>query len=313
MTTEHELRDLLRAEAEGPAHPADWDHVVGRGRRHRRAARLRTAAVLGGLGAAVVVAAAALTDLGDGSTTVVVDQPATTSTTAPAPTSQALQLDGEADARAVGVYVTINLAPADPSTGFDPCEAARPSVTETASDVVVRVVGAADSDQPWADCQSSPFSGWATIELTDPLGTRRLIDGRDGREIPAISATDLLFPTWLPAPFDLEHWDEGGGETGLVDRTFSWMKGDLFVGVRNAPLEDTVPLGASPGDGCVGDPIPVRGAQGSLCRGTNGSFTLMWDEGGWRRQIELGPVSDNVAPFTVDDVLAIADGLEPLA
>jgi hypothetical protein len=39
----------------------------------------------------------------------------------------------------------------------------------------------------------------------------------------------------------------------------------------------------------------------------------MRDEGGWRRQLELGPVSDNVAPFTVDDVLAIADGLEPLA
>jgi hypothetical protein len=272
----------------------------------------RTAALLGGASAVLVLTLLLSACSDDGGPEGATEE-STTSTTAPATTSHALQLDGPADARAVGVYVTINLAPAVAPDGFDPCDEARPAVTETATDVVVHVVPATESDQPWAQCQATAFSGWATIELLDPFGTRRLIDGRDGHEVPVISATDLLFPTWLPAPFELDHWDEAGGETGFVDRSFSWIHDDLFVTVRNAPLEGTVAFGDNPGDGCTGDPITVRGQQGSLCGGPDGSYVLMWDEGGWRRQIDLGAFPDGDADFTVDDLLAVADGLEPLA
>jgi len=311
MTTDTELRDLLVGAAGGPTEP-DWDGVVRRGRHHRRVARVRLA---GGAAAAIVA-------LGLGSllidrqeaTTVVVDQPEATTTTVSPPTiGPGVSYPIGADARASGVFVTISIEAADPPTGFDPCQDRLPIVVENADSVVVAVRDRYDAPttSAWAACQSSAFSGWGTIELATPLGARRLLD-ENGREIPVIDNADLLFPTFVPAPFVLEAWDELGGEP-LVDRTFSWSADDLHLSIRNAPLEGSVPLGQNPGDGCPeGEPVMVRAAQGALCTAERGGFVLLWDEGGWRRQVELGPVSDNVSPFTFEDLMAVVEGLEPL-
>jgi hypothetical protein len=313
MTTDRELRDLLNDEAGAPPrNTAPWDDIVRRGRHHRRVTRVRTGIAAGGLAALAVIA---LTDLGRENDQGVVandpDDTATTTTTASSvtvPTSV-----DQVVARVSGVFVTIAISPSDPPTGFDPCTEQQPVVEETTDDVRVAVVTAdPGSNARWAGCQASPFSGWATIELTDPLGTRRLIDAHDGLEVPVIDNVNLLFPTGVPAPFDITRWDESSGTGGLTDRTFSWSQDDLFLSVRNAPLEQPVPFGDNPGDGCSGDPITIRGAEGRVCQSGKGSFVLLWDEDGWRRQIEMGPLSDNVSPFTLEDAMAVADSLEPL-
>ena len=65
MTTDHELHDLLSADADGPIiSPAAWDDVVRRGTRRRRTTRIRTGLVAGGLAALVAVAAVSIADPG---------------------------------------------------------------------------------------------------------------------------------------------------------------------------------------------------------------------------------------------------------
>jgi len=323
MTTDTDLRDVLTTAADGPARsPAGWDDIVRRGRRHARVARAQRLTA-GGLLVAVLLLALSGGPFGtDDRRDVVATEPdgstvptAVTSTTHPDGLDPALP--DLRSARSNGAFVTLIINPADPAVGFDPCTDGSAVVTETATTVTVRVQRHYETPGRqiwWAACQASPFSGWATIELAAPLGGRRLIDAMDGLEIPVIDSANLLFPTVLPEPFDITHWDEFGGETGLVDRTFSWSADDLHVSVRTAPLEgsDPIPLGSNPGDGCSGEPVTVRGFDGALCRAEGGGFVLLWDEEGYRRQIELGPVSDNPSPFTLDDLFAIADGLEPL-
>jgi hypothetical protein len=322
MTTDTELRDLLSGAAHGPAAP-DWEGVVRRGRHHRRQNRIRTGLAGGVVTVVAALGAVTIADLGRNERTgVVADAPDGSTTTTPAPTTTLSRLGplGPAirtDARVSGSFVTILIDASDPTAGFDPCASLRPKVTESATAVVVEIVDSTNvGAEQWAACQASPFSGWATVELTDPLGSRPLFGstGDAAPEIPVIDNANLLFPTVLPAPFDITHWDEFGGETGLVDRTFSWSADDLHVSVRTAPLEgsDPIPFGSNPGDGCSGEPVTVRGFDGALCRAEGGGFVLLWDEGGYRRQIELGPVSDNASPFTLDDLFAIADGLGPL-
>lgn len=324
MTTHQDLRDLLSTEADGPTlSPVGWNDIVQRGRRHRRVARARQGLAAGGLLVLVAMVALTLgqlhtddqqgvvTNQPDGTAGRTVDHPPTTAM----PAAVGAALPDLRSARASGVFVTLIINPFDARAGIDPCTQESAVVVETPTEVTVRVQPHYEVPEHqvwWAACQASAFSGWATIELTDPLGTRRLTDAADGLEIPVIDNADLLFPTWVPTPFDIAHWDEMGGEV-LVDRTFSWSQSDLTLNVRNAPLETSVPLGQNPGDGCTGDPVTVRGTQGSLCQSARGSsFTLMWDEGGWRREIDLGPVSDNTSPFTRSDVMAIADSLKPL-
>ena len=322
MTTDTELRDLLSGAAHGLASP-DWEGVVRRGRHHRRRSRIRTGLAAGVATVVATLGAVTAADLGRNNRTgVVADAPDGSGTTTPGPTTTLPKLGPldpavRTDARVSGVFVTILIDASDPTTGFDPCASRRPKVTESVTAVVIEIVDTTDvGAERWAACQASPFSGWATVELADPLGSRPLFGstGDATSEIPVIDNADLLFPTALPAPFDLRRWDEFGGETGLVDRTFAWSADDLHVSVRSAPLEgsEPIPFGSNPGDGCSGTPVEVRGYDGALCQAERGGFVLLWDEGGYRRRIELGPVSDNTSPFTVDDVFAIADGLEPL-
>ncbi len=212
MTTDRDLRDLLSTEADGPTRSAaGWDDVLQRGRRHRRVVRARQGLAAGGV--AVIVALVALT-LGqlhtDDQQGVVTNQPDSTTRpavddapTTPRPAGLAALPDLRS-ARASGVFVTLIINPSDPSAGVDPCTQESALVVETATDVTVRIQNHRELHEHqvwWAACQSSAFSGWATVELTDPLGTRRLIDAGDGLEIPVIDNADLLFPTWIPAPF----------------------------------------------------------------------------------------------------------------
>lgn len=316
MTTDTELRDLLSAAADGPAAP-DWDGVLRRGRHHRRRNRIRAAvAACGVVGLGVLGVTSALGLIDDDRQGVVADAPDGT-TTPPAP-STTLPPFGPLDpairtnARVSGAFVTVLVDPADPTTGFDPCVSRRPKVTETETAVVVETVDATNViAERWAACQSSAFSGWATVELTDPLGSRPLFGSTSNGapEIPVIDNANLLFPTVLPEPFDITHWDEFSQATyegaPVGNWTFAWTAGDLVLNIGRWD-----PDGEHP-EGCAdGEQVEVRGSAGHLCTAAS-SALLSWSDGRSFRTIELVDVSDQ-ALLPDLDVLAIADGLEPL-
>ena len=216
-------------------------------------------------------------------------------------------------ARAVGVFVTVIGVPSDPTTGFDPCVDRHPRITESPEQVTVELEPASmSSGQPWAACQASPFSGWGTIELTDPLGSRRLVDASDGQQIQVVDNTDLVFPTELPAPFDVEHWDEFAQvtpqELAVHERewTFSFVKDDLVLNVG------WWSLGGEHPDGCAdGETVDLHGLTGALCT-SESSALLSWADGDSMRTIELVDVGGEPLPDGID-LVAVAASLEPLA
>lgn len=319
MTTDTELRDLLRLEAAAPNGPgADWDQIVRRGRHHRRVARVRTGIAASGLAALALIAVVAGTDLGDeegqgvvanqpDAPTTLDSTPVTTPISTPVTDPGGEPADGLygpqlSGARSLGTRVTVLTAPADPPSGFDPCAARHPRVTETATEVVVELVDASlSTGQAWVECQASPFSGWGTLELAAPLGERRLVDATTGTELTAVDGAALLFPTALPDPFDLQHWDEF---TAVDPRwTFSFSAADQVLSLA----ADTLP-------GCpvASALMTIRGHEGSHCSAENGPGTIVWQEGGHQYSLEWVDVGGNPLSATVADLLAIAEDLEPL-
>ncbi|MFL6206476.1 MAG: hypothetical protein ACJ739_14130 [Acidimicrobiales bacterium] len=310
-TTDTELRDLLRAAAGGPAGPGGWDDVVRRGRHRQRARRARTAA-LGGLVVAAGIGGLLLahddaevqtgppaTEAGIDTTTTL--PPATSTTTGTPPTGR----PSISAARAQGVHLTVIIPPADPASGFDPCTALHPRVIESEDQIGVELVTAdVERGLPFATCQSSAFSASATIELQDPVGDRSLLDLPTGNVVPVIDGDRLLFPTELPEPLALDRWDEQSFDGSW---TFTFWAGDRLVNVTTAygGIRCEQPV-----------VVEVRGADGELCVGDErlGYFALSWEEpDGVRINVEVGS-SDPQQPteLTRQDVIAIAEGLEPL-
>jgi hypothetical protein len=179
-------------------------------------------------------------------------------------------------------------------------------VIETPEQVVIELVdhNLADSE-PWAGCQSSAFSGHGLIELTDPLGGRRLVDGWDEAEIAVIDGAPLLFPTSLPQPFDIDRWDEfpGTEASGLV-WTFSFSADDQALNVSRR-------IGTPPQPECGVELVEVRGVTGRLCSIERAADLNWTDADGVSWEIELANVGGETLPEDID-LVAIAEGLEPL-
>ena len=311
-TTDTELRDLLASEAGGPSGaPGGWDDVVRRGhhrQRMRRAQRLGAVLLVAGVAATAV----ALSD-GDASVdtgppasdpTTVVPDPTSTSTTTSATAAIPPGATTISAGRAQGAFLTVVIPAADPTTGYDPCVALHPRTAESADQIGIELIGEdIERGRPWAACQSSAFSAWGTIELLEPFGGQPVLDLTTGDEITVIDGGPLLFPTQLPEPFDIERWDEFGPDANRGDWTFSWSAEDVFVSVTTSSAEY---------GGCD-EPIEVRGVTG--CReGSDGVYLVRWEEGGRQRYIEMGVVDQmDSTTFTIDDVLAVAEGLEFLS
>lgn len=310
MTTDTQLRDLLSEAAGGPASP-DWDGVVRRGRHHRRVARAR----LAGLAAVATIGLGAVLLAEPEARTVVVDEPdvAPPSSEAP-PTSvpddtvdpvAARQLEM---ARVGDRIVTVTFAPEDPVTGPDTCTALGPSLVESEDEVVIGVGPAQEQTHEWVACHSSPFSAWATIALREPLGGRDLIDRQSGGRLATVLDEELLFPTLVPEPFEAAH-DEFGG--GIVDGTegswtFSWSTGDLVLAVSRRTGAFERPLCPDLVD------VTVRGVNGEVCSDRS-AVVLSWYEGRSRFEVSYADVGDgDIGAAPPLDVVAIADGLEPL-
>jgi hypothetical protein len=308
MTTPTDLHDLLNTEAGSTSGGPGWDDVVRRGRRRQRVRQAQR----GVLAAVLVGAAITGVALSGGDPTVETTPPATDppgpTTTLPYETTTsstvidpAVERPAVRAARAQGVFVTVIIPAADPTIGFDPCRDLHPRVVESDEQVGVELLDdTVERGVPWADCQSSPFSGWALIELTDPLGDRPLVDLPTDATVPVVDGASLLFPTELPEPFDIDRWDEFSPGTSWE---FSWSASDLFA---------TVTTGFAAGRDCERRPVEVRGTTGELCEAEQ-NLELAWEESGRRIVVALGTVDpDAELQLTVDDLLAIAEGLERL-
>jgi hypothetical protein len=317
MTTDTQLRDLLAAEAGGPAGARGWDDVVRRGRHRRRVRRVRAMA---GVALVAGVAATALA-LADDDPTVETVPPAsdptnTTVTDGRAGTSSpelpfAFRIPAF---RAQGVFLTVAMLWDGPLGGFDPCTDLHPRVIETSEQISVELVGDdAEGELPWADCGTGHMGSWGTIVLEEPVGARTV----NGRAV--IDGASLLLPTELPAPFDLERReeaaaldsvpDENGFLTEVWSWSFSWRAGmsELRLSIDSPPTSDEC-------DGESED-IEVRGTTARLCRGAvvgndGVGYGLQWEEDG--RPITISYASIDPDPLTLDGVLSIAEGLEPL-
>ncbi|HUW04002.1 MAG TPA: hypothetical protein VMW08_16735 [Acidimicrobiales bacterium] len=305
MTTETELRDLLESEAHGTVRAsADWDDVVRRGAHHRRKARMRNGLVAGGL---VVLAVVSLLSLRP-------QQPGRDQTTAAGPTTTTVLSQRPPPvpdlevATAQGVSVTVVLDAATPEADFDPCTDQTVLVSESTSEVTLTIDqdGEVGGAEPWAACGSGPYISWGRVDLKDPLGTRTLIDASDGVPLTVLDGSPLLFPSWVPEPFDLARWN--GSEVGVTsgaDVDYGW--GFTFATAPNSFLY--IHNGAMGGGSCGGAPIDVRGEVGRLCENPAGSFTLVWTEDDTLHIVDLDAGGND---FTAADVLRIAEGLEPL-
>jgi len=311
MTTDTELRDLLSAEAGGPTgSPGGWDDVTRRGR-HRQRVRRAQGATLAALAVGAVATAVALRSddptvdtipRDTTPTTPTVPEDPTTSTTVPTAVGSNPSITA---GRAQGVFLTVLVPAADPATGFDPCTQLHPRVVESPDQVMVELVDeTVERGLPWASCESSPFSSWATIELTDPLRERPLLDAITGEPVPVVDGETLLFPTSLPAPFDIQVWDELAFEESW---TFAFSAGDVVLNIATD----------SPAPACDdGAAVEVRGTPGRLCMETlDGEVlthgVLRWSNGEHLYDIELTD-PEGSASLHGGELLGIAEALEPM-
>ena len=318
MTTDTELRDLLAAEARGATSRGDgWDDVIRRGRQRQRVRRLQAVA---GVALVAGVAATALALAADDPTVETIP-PATDPTNATVtdgptgPSSPELPFAFRMPGfRTQGVFLTVAMLWDGPLGGFDPCTDLHPQVVQTSEDIRVELVGdEVEGGLPWADCGTGHMGSWGTIELEDPVGERTV----NGRAV--TDGASLLLPDELPAPFDLERReeataresvpDEDGFLTGVWRWSFSWRAdmSELRLSIDGTPTSEE----------CDGesDDIEVRGTTAHLCRGPvveddGVGYGLQWEEDG--RPITISYQSIDPDPLTVDEFLAIAEGLEPL-
>jgi hypothetical protein len=277
-------------------------------------------ATLAALAAGVVVTAVALSS-DDRSVETIPPASGPTSTTAlDDPTRTASpELPGYfrvAAFRAQGPFLTVAMLWDQGLAGFDPCTDLRPQVVETSEEITVELV---DDDveeaAPWAACGTGSMGSWGTVEMDDAVGARTV----NGRAV--IDGSTLLLPDDLPAPFEVERREEAGtrhsvpGEdgslTGMWSWSFSWRAGmsELRLSINEPPSSDEC-------DGESED-VAVRGTTAHLCRGPVAEnygvrYLLQWEDGG--RPINIGYSSSlDPAHLTVDDLLAIAEGLEPIS
>ena len=322
MTTPTDLHDLLTAEAGGPSRGGPgWDDVVRRGRRHQRVRRAQRS-VLAALAVGAVVTGVALSD---GDPTVDTVPPVTSATTDPTPSTTVTSwVEGPPKitaARAQGAFVTV-LAwipdRYDKGYGYKPafnlCTDLHPRVVESPDQVLVELVDeTVDRGVDWAQCQIHRGDSSATIELTDPLDDRALVDAVTGDAVPVIDGARLLFPTALPAPFDVERWEERNSEDGSW--AFSWTTGTDPVGPGSSGIQVLTltrwDLDGERPTGCTEQPVEVRGVTGNLCDSESSSRLLTWAEGGGFFALEVVDIASRPLPDGID-LVAIAEGLEPL-
>jgi hypothetical protein len=303
MTTADELRDVLAAEAGGPAgRPAGWDEIVRRGRHRHRVRRVQAVA------AVALLAGAAATTLALTADDEEVETGPATETPATVPEDEAI--DPSTVLRHGDAHIEAALADGTSLTLFfgdpDLCTDLRPVVSESQGRVSIGLVRAQDErGVPWAACGGGvrgSLDPWGTVELASTTAIRSLVDVSTGQVVPVKDGADLLFPTTLPAPFDLAVFDQDNG--GLLGGPDDWIfiftaaEGQQVLLINSHDPEAN-------GGPCSLQVVEVRGTEGCFDVGS-----LAWDEDG--RAIHLSIISSEVGESALDELIAIAEGLAPL-
>ncbi len=326
MTTETELRDLLDTEAGAAVRAtAGWDGVVHRGRHRQRVRRVQRLGVVALVALAAVLATSLPSDDRKVDTTPPATEPSDTTVDGDPTTESSVELPDMfriSAVRAQGAFVTVAML-WERGT-FDPCSELHPRVVESSDQVGIDLFGAPDGRaRPWAACGVGHGGAWGTLELDDALDTRTVVDVTSGYELEVVEGAPLLLPTDLPLPFQLDRRyeagtrrsvrDEQGYLTPVMSWSFAWRAGmsDLRLSIGEPASSD----------GCGGESrdVPVRGTTARLCTepamtGAGGdggvAYSVVWEEGA--SPIVLTYVSIEDAPLSLDEVLAIAEGMEPL-
>jgi len=327
MTTETELRELLTVQADGSTRGSGgWDDVVRRGHHRQRVRRVQRLAVFALLASVAVLAIALPSHDSNVDTTPPAGEPTDTTIDDGPTTPSSIELPDIfriSAVRAQGAFLTVAML--WERGAFDPCTELHPRVVESSEQVGIELVNTSvERGQAWSGCGVGDGGAWGTLELEDPLGSRTVADLTTGYEVTVIDGAPLLFPTELPAPFVLEQRyeaghrqsarDEQGDLTAVTSWAFSWRAGmsELRVSIDETPSAD----------GCDGESqsVSVRGTTASVCRGpavtgAGGDDGVTYDVG-WEEEggSVIRVIYQSIAepPLSLDEVLAIIEGMEPL-
>jgi hypothetical protein len=208
------------------------------------------------------------------------------------------------------------VGPMSYTPAFHLCADLHPRVAESSDRVLVELVDeSVERGGEWSRCQHARDGSTGTIELTEPLDDRTLVDAVSGEAVPVIDGDHLMFPTALPAPFDAERWREATSDDGSW--TFSWTAGPrrLPAGAVTGPILELRitrwDLDAERPTRCAEEPVELRGVTGNLCDSDAASRLLTWAETGGFFALEVLDIVGEPLPEGID-LVAIAQGLEPL-
>lgn len=327
MTTDRELRDALQAHADGPAGPPPgWDEVRQRGRHRVRVQRARSLA-LAGLVAVAGFGVVSMTRQSPNAVFATTGAPTTTTTTAPAVDADRLIIDARTSGTTLTLLLHVGPKSIWVSYGYplDMCQELIGFTVDRDTYVDMHIVGREGRPGSWNSCQSDGDLAWVTTEMDPPLAGRPLIEVGTDREIRVLDSSRLLFPTQLPAPFEVGRRSESssGPSSGPIGRwEFTWTGGGLSLSLE----WDSIRYGDPPRrceDGTnrvteFGDGddrlVTVRGLPGLL---SGGDSKLIWRDGESCFYMSVsrtdGGSFDSPDDLNRDiDLVAIANSLEPL-
>lgn len=314
--------------------------MIGR-RRRRRRRRAVSAAVL----VVVLAAAAVAIDVSrrDGGTAVVADggQKAQTSgsTASRPPDSGGAPVSPNdverADALGLGSWTGARTSPdgralvitfvgGRPYQAGDPCTVDyRGEVTETATEVRLRVFARSPKPAGSYTCTMEGHTRKMTVRLAQPFGHRHLIEEQFNREQPVFDGAQLLEPSSLPSGWQLltesagypdqetaRYWSRTWGQPAPPPTGDRCTPSPAPVTLTQGPA-DLVARYPSNGERPTGS-YDVRGHQATYFSGASAGITrLAWTEGD--RGFVLGSAgrcAGDTSP-SADDLVRFARSLEP--
>ena len=198
----------------------------------------------------------------------------------------------------------------------DPCwEGYQPDVVETGTTVTVTIrrIPSPEPQPGLFACTAEGYQRAVVVELTRPVGDRRIVDGATRRERRPFDGRTLLHPRDMPQGWGLLGERPGSGEP---EPSTSWVRTWGPEPAARAPGEcvDAVRVeliqGPGAGTDAVGptESVAVRGTQGVVAR-PSGQVRLAWTEPGGRRELIGSRTCAGREPVELDVLLRFAESL----
>lgn len=153
-----------------------------------------------------------------------------------------------------------------------------------------------------------------TIRLTAPVGSRELVNGATGHQLPWFSQRQVLRPSAIPAGLRPQAVTLGISDDqsfpGKVVSGYSqsFQSASYFLDITQSSLQLQLPEA-----GRVPAAIEVRGRPGMATVGDTLATGIMWPEAGMFIEITAEYRASSGSPLSVQQLIAIADSAPPLA